>query len=282
MPEVELLAELPEARATGDLQRIYGEIRRLSAVPMVALVYRHLATVPGVLEWAWDGLGPVMRSGQLQQRAWDLAAQTPLPAAPALPRAALRAAGITAADEDSIVAVLEAYNRANPVNILALRCLALHLGGAPGADSQDEASATWHPPAPPGPLPAMIDPAAMDPNVRALVLLLTDRSDGRPPSALWPSLYRHLAHWPAMLGFAGVLVPPLFAGIDAAAAGLRDRVERAAAELARGMPAHGGCEPPPDAQRGRLQAAITNFTQRIPEMVVIGGLLQHAMSKEAT
>ena len=74
----------------------------------------------------------------------------------------------------------------------------------------------------------MIDPAAMTPAVRELALLLTDRGAGGAPSPLWPSLYRHLAHWPAFLGYAGVLVPPEFAAIDAAAARLRAQVDAGA------------------------------------------------------
>ncbi len=36
-----LLAELSEDQARGDIRQIYQEIRRLSAVPMVALIWRH-------------------------------------------------------------------------------------------------------------------------------------------------------------------------------------------------------------------------------------------------
>ena len=52
------LPELPESEATGDKARIYGEIRTLGGVPMVALIYRHLATLPGALEWMWEALSP--------------------------------------------------------------------------------------------------------------------------------------------------------------------------------------------------------------------------------
>ena len=63
------LAELPESGASGATLHIYGELKRLSAVPMVALIYRHLATIPGALAWSWALLEPVMRAGLVQQQA---------------------------------------------------------------------------------------------------------------------------------------------------------------------------------------------------------------------
>ena len=76
----------------------------------------------------------------------------------------------------------------------------------------------------------MVDPQAMDPAVRELAILLSNRGEAAPPSPLWPSLYRHLAHWPALLGYASVVVVPEFAAIDVVAARLRDQVDQAAAE----------------------------------------------------
>lgn len=273
----QLLAELPEAQASGELGRIYGGIRRLSAVPMVALIYRHLATIPGALEWAWGLIEPAMQAGLLQQRAWHLGADALIPAQRAIPRAALRAAGLGAADETAITAVLDAYNRANPVNIMAVRCLALHLAGSVKGPAPAWPLTAWQPPAPLAPLPSMVDPGAMDATVRELVILLANRSEAATPAPLWPSLYRHLAHWPALLGYASVVVVPEFAAIDAVAMRLREQVGQAAAELAPHMAVPENLAPPGEAQRERLQQAIDQFSLRIPEMVVIGGLLRHAM-----
>jgi hypothetical protein len=123
----------------------------------------------------------------------------------------------------------------------------------------------------------MIDPPAMTATVRELALLLTDRRVGGVPSTLWPSLYRHLAHWPAFLGYASVLVPPQFAAIDEAAARLRRQIDDSAAELARHMAPPPDLAPPGAEHRVQLQAAIEQFSPRIPEMVVIGNLLRRAL-----
>jgi len=275
-----LLAELPEAQASGEQRRIYAEIKRLSAVPMVALIYRHLATIPGALEWAWALVEPAMQAGRLQQRAWQLAAEAVIPGHHTVPRAALRAAGIGPHEEAAIAQVLDAYNQANPVNMMVVGCVARHLAGTVATAIETQPRATWQPPLPS--LPPMIDPAAMQGPVRELARLLTDRSDGRTVSPLWPSLYRHLANWPAMLGYASVLVVPEFAAIDESAGRLREQAASAATELAKTLAPPPGLTPPEAAQREGLQSAIERFGQRIPEMVVIGGLLRRALPAQVS
>jgi hypothetical protein len=50
------LPAFPEIRledASPALDRIYADIRRESGTPLVNLIYRHLATIPGGLEWVW-------------------------------------------------------------------------------------------------------------------------------------------------------------------------------------------------------------------------------------
>jgi len=276
-----LLRELPEAEATGELRHIYGEIRRLSAVPMVALIYRHLATIPGALEWAWSVLEPAMRAGALQESAWRFAERARVLRQPAIPAAALSAAGISEADQRVIAQVLDAYNRANPVNIVAVRCLSLLLAGHPSTGGA-ASSPDWQPPAAIPSLPPMVNPQAMPPVVRELAVLLTDRGSSNAPSSLWPSLYRHLAHWPAFLGYASVVVPPEFEAIDTVAAKLRQQVDDAAATIAanlRPTPAH---PVPTGADAQQLQSAIAQFSRRIPEMVVIGKLLRGALSPSSS
>ena len=272
-----LLDELPESRATGELRRIYGEIRHWSGVPMVALIWRHLATIPGALEWSWRLVEPAMRAGAVQQQAWDLARAAAIPRQPAIPAAALRAAGLAPADERAIAAVLDAYNRANPVNITAVRCLSLHLAGAAGPAADATSWPAWAPPPVHAPLPPMIDPAAMSPTVRELAQLLTDRGPTACPSTLWPSLYRHLAHWPAFLGYATVVVAPAFEAIDAAASRLQQQVEDAAGAIAGRLAPPRDLDAPAGEAARRVQAAIDQFSRRLPEMVVIGNVLRRAL-----
>ncbi|MBU2287467.1 MAG: hypothetical protein KKC85_13665 [Gammaproteobacteria bacterium] len=172
--------------------------------------------------------------------------------------------------------MLDAYNRANPVNILAVRCLSLKLAGAPDADG-DAPSSDWQPPAGVTSLPPMVNPPDMPPAVREIAILLTDRGAKEAPSPLWPSLYRHLAHWPAFLGYAAVLVPAEFDAIDAAADRLRQQVEEAASGVVERLRPSASLAAPAGAEARQLQSAIDQFSRRIPEMVVIGNLLRGAL-----
>jgi len=135
----------------------------------------------------------------------------------------------------------------------------------------------WQAPPVHEPLPPMIDPHAMTPTVRELAMLLTDRGDTASPSPLWPSLYRHLAHWPAFLGYASVIVAPRFDDVDLAAATLRRGVDAAARELAAGLAPAPDLAAPGAAERRRLRSVIEQFSDRIPEMVVIGAMLRRAL-----
>jgi hypothetical protein len=276
LEKLPLLSELSEDQARGDILQIYQEIRRLSAVPMVALIWRHLATIPGTLEWAWDYLGPAMRGGALQQIAWELAEKTRIPRQPAIDVAAMRAAGISEEDQRGITDTLDGYNRANPVNFVMVRCLSLHLAGTTGA-THSQTWPNWQPPPPPSALLPMINPEAMSPTVHALALLLTDRRSDVVPSTLLPSLYRHLAHWPAFLGYASVLVPPEFEAIDTAAAQMRKQVDLACTSLTSQLVPAASQPVPSGQQAGQLIRALEQFSIRIPEMVVIGNLLRAAL-----
>src|SRR5450631_3830079 len=85
-----LLAELPEDQAIGAIATIYDEIRRFSGVPYVSSLQRYLATMPGVLAWAWAAIRPAMVSGVVPETGWRLAGQVrlaPLPPVSAAARA---------------------------------------------------------------------------------------------------------------------------------------------------------------------------------------------------
>jgi hypothetical protein len=274
--KLHLLSELSEDQARGDILQIYQEIRQLSAVPMVALIWRHLATLPGTLEWAWGFLGPAMRGGELQRIAWEIAEKTRIPRQPEIHVAALRAAGISEKDQRGITQTLDGYNRANPVNFVMVRCLSLHLAVTTVAN-HSQAWPHWQPPPPPSALLPMIKPEAMSPTVHALAMLLTNRGADAAPSALLPSLYRHLANWPAFLGYASVLVPPEFEAIDAAAAQMRQQVDLACASLTSRLVPAADRLAPSGQQSAQLKGALEQFSIRIPEMVVIGNLLRAAL-----
>ena len=271
------MPEVPEAQASADVARIYSDIRRLSAVPLVALIYRHLAAIPGGLDWAWSELQPFMERGELQERAWALAEQVPMPHLPPLPEAALRVAGVSAAAQPVVLNILDAYNRTNPINLMGVTWLSRRLMGRPALTREASGRSTWTPPAMLDEMPAMIHPSQMDADTLAVTRLLTDRHPGAPASTLVPSLYRHLAHWPGVLGYAATVLSPVWAEVDRAAQALRDLAQQRVDELERlSIPGVSASAVVPDVPP-ELRAALLQFGQRIPEMIVIGSTLTEAL-----
>lgn len=268
------LPELPESEAVGRVAAIYGEIKRLQGVPMLALIFRHMATLPGALEWSWDILRPVMQTGFLQDRAWELMGSVRLPAVVPISMTARRTVGMTAADDMFIANVLAAFNRTNAVNVVALHCLEKHLmsPGVIGGEIQRERR--WSPPPSLPALPPMVDPADMCPELRAAISELFHR-DGTRYRGIWPSLYRYFARVPAYLAFATVVLPPAFVGIDRAVTELRTRIINLSDKIVRETSAPAA--PRPDASVcATLVTAIQQFTAVIPEMFVIGTVLERA------
>jgi hypothetical protein len=263
-----LLPELAESDATGRLGEIYAEMKHLGGVPMVALIFRHLATRPGVLEWAWDAIGPSWRAGTLQETAWRIAREARLEPLAPIPTAALPPLGIV--DTTPIRAVLVAYNRANPENMLSVLCLLRVLAGNAGA--QAAIPRAWTPPQPPGPLLPMIDVTAMHPEMSALLDLVAAPGEPGGPRVI-QSLYRHLAQRPAFLATAITLLRQRFddGSIDRGTAEIGAAMNAAADALAPSM--HASAVPDPSVRNvlERFSGAV------IPQMIVVGRLLDEAL-----
>jgi len=266
------LPELLEADAPASVRAIYDGLRDGAATPIAALIWRHIATYPGMLEACWTSLGPLFADGTLPDTAWRVARET----APRhlLPKVAPRARallGIAPQDEATIQALVEAYNRANPVNLLGVKVLLSRLDSdAPREAALPDAltDALWSPPAPiTHPIPPMTVPADMDPAVRRLLNDLRCGDTGQIDPVV-PSLYRHLTGWPAYLAVLHMGLDPLFrdGAMAAATARVAQAMDAEAVRLARRI------DPVPDlAGQDRLQATMRRFAGGvIPTMIVVG------------
>lgn len=265
-----LLAELAESEATGRTREIYGEMKHLGGVPMVALIFRHLATLPGALEWTWDAIGPAWRAGWLQEAAWRIAREAPLvPVAP-VPRAALAMLGVDAAGEREIHAVLDAYNRANPENMLSVLCVLRLLRGASATDSLK--ARAWTPPPAPGPLVPMADVATLPREVSHVLDLVAAPGPPGGPRVV-QSLYRHFGHRPAFLALAVTLLRQRFddGSIGRSVEAIAAAMNREADGIVLALSA------PPSPHPG-IEIACSRFGGGvIPQMIVVGRLLEEAL-----
>ena len=265
-----LLPELSERDATGEKAGIYAEMKELGAVPMVALIFRHLATLPGGIEWAWDALRPVWKSGRLQEAAWHIAREAPLEPLAAITRPALKALDVDDAGLAEIHIVLAAYNRANPENMLSVLCLARLARGREATVALD--ARAWVPPPAPGPLVAMGDVASLPAEMVELLDLVAAPGEPGAPRVV-QSLYRHFLHRPAFLALAVTLLKQRFddGAIGRGVEAIRTSMNEAAAAIVEGLSA------PPAPDPGIATACARFGEGVIPQMIVAGALLERAL-----
>src|SRR5919199_1993238 len=124
------LPELREAEAPPDIAATYAALRQASGVPLVNLIWRRLATLPGVLPWAWDATRAALESGAVAaSRARVAAALAPPEGLAPVDDAAWRAAGLEPTARAEVLAVVQCYNRGNLTNLVLLTALRRALEG---------------------------------------------------------------------------------------------------------------------------------------------------------
>jgi len=271
-PMQDPLPAVTEAEASGETAAIFADFRAVLGVSTVNLIWRHLATIPGALPWAWGALRPAYADGRLATAAAALRVP-PLPL-PAIPPAAWAAAGLDAPARAAIAAIETAYARTNPLAMLALTALA-----APPPGAMPQAA-----PAPPAAASGMAPealalpplPASLPPTVMAQVARLNGFGAqpvaGAPP--LLASMYRHLGPWPAYLDLAAAQLAPAAADGRLAAAIEACRAE--AARTAQGL----GLSPGPCPAPAAVATAIARFGGEVlPRMVVICEALRASLPR---
>ena len=247
---------MADSAASGRVAEIYGDIRRVLGLPMVTLFYRHLATRQELLEEAWKALRPNLGSEAAQAAAAKLTAEagsaSTAPAAPALESEEARL----------VVATLDAYARANSLNLLGMYAL---LDGCPGTG---EGGRAVQPPAAAAILP-MADLALLPAPVRARLEELGGSLLGAEEPRLVPSLLRHFAHDARLLDLLGTALRPTVAEIPMRA----EAVLGSARALAAGLPY------PTARVTDEARTLAGRFTGAMSRMLVAGEMLRAAMGK---
>ncbi len=269
---------ITESAATGETARIFADLRATLGVGVVNLIWRHIATFPGALPWAWATVKPAYVSGRVAVEAQRLKAGLSMPGLPPWQNAVLRCAGIDTAGEASIRRILASYNRSNAMNLVALSALVRCIDGAP-ADTQIASAPLQQSQeaAIDGALPKLLTLDEVAPDTAGLVRrinLLGDRDQGR----ILASMYRHLAHWPGFLALSYTHLAPFAAdgrlgNMNAQAISLGDS---AGARLQASM----AVLPLPDSADEVRRAATDFIEHAIGKMVPVAALLMAVMPKQ--
>lgn len=268
--------DLPEHQATGRIAEIYDEIRVYGAVPYVSSLQRQLATIPGCLEWLWDGVRPAFVDGRVPLAAWSAVEGLDLPSLAPMPRPALRVLGVDTKGETGLHSIYATFLRASPVNMVTASLMAAMLDGVPRKSaSRGDDEPTWQPPAPLPALPAFPSDSELGSVSRELLELFEVDMDG---ARFVPGLFRLLAHWPQYLAHVAVEVIPLFRREDVVEifAQIVSRIDAVVPPLAEKLSA----KPMPfdsdtaDALSGSLRV-YRGLTS--PQMIVFSSILRDAL-----
>jgi hypothetical protein len=269
------VAAVLEADAAGRTAVIFADIRATLGVEVVNLIWRHLATMPGALEWTWGELKPLYQ-GLALAHADDVRNRLPLPAVRAFSRDTLAAAGIVAADRASIGSILDSYHHTNALALVVFASLLARFNGGPRAETvvvEAPARDALSAPAP-RPLPRLPPLSELAPPVARLVEELNGFGEDAD-FALVASMYRHLSHWPAYLALVRTLLAPFQANgeLQLLVNGARRMAALHGGALA---PLLSGSEPPPASIVDAL-AAVRRFVEHpIARMTGVCALIRHA------
>ncbi len=273
------MAELPEADVTGELAKIYEEIRAYCGVPYVSSLQRHVATMPGCLEYAWAVCRPAFLDGTIPETAWRQVNMISVPPFPPLTAASLLLLGVDAAGARAIRNICDNFIRVSPINLLFAGCVERLIEGA-ALGGKDTVRPDWNVPEMLPPMPAMVDVADTTPDIASVLMQLRTEIGGKP---FVPGLYRCLAQWPGYLAHAATLIEPLLNNDEArrARTTIAETIISAADEIIASLPPIPESYTAPSATQGRaIIAAIKTYRVTSPEMVVFGTLLRNALPRD--
>ena len=202
-PRTDPVTAITEDEASGEIAQLYEEIRRSLGVPVVNLIWRHLATIPGALPWAWNSLKPLYASGAITNAAVSLRSSLRPESNLGISSSTLKSVSLSSDDLRSITVVLNSYERSNSLNLIALNALLIKIDGVEDHTQDGLTQVTADDGLVHGEMPELLVLSNMEASVRELVEDL-NRIGGR--SDILPSMYRHLAHWPQYLGLLHVLL----------------------------------------------------------------------------
>lgn len=205
--------EVPEGQAHGLVGRLYADIRGTTGAPGVNLFFRELAAV-GSLPDVWASVRPLYASGELQAAGARLRALIDPPVRVLRIDESLGSAvGMSASDLRQLYATVRHFAVTNAMNLVMVSAL---LDEEPSVvttspcdeqsretrDGERDTGAVIFAREELLPLPSDSEIDGTSTSRMDAITALVVR--GRP--TLRPTLLRHLAHWPALLGAVGDLV----------------------------------------------------------------------------
>ena len=187
-------AEVHPLNASPEIAAIYADIRAVSGLSMVNLIWRHFATFPEIIQWAWKGVRPLVASQELVASRQRLINAIELPSLQPITFEAWQSLGLSAPALADMRTITSDYIRGNCTNIIVLTALRLRLEGIDQPSPKLSVGSTPKQMAPLAPLPRI---ETLEPSLAASIRSLANHHEGAQGGII-PSLYLELARWPAL------------------------------------------------------------------------------------
>lgn len=270
--------EIPESEATGTVRELYDDMKATMNIGMINLIYRRMATADGLLEWVWDAVRPVLASGDVERAALLLESGLDWPSMPEIPAPALPLLGLGSPEIDTLIRVLDDYNRGNSLNLFLLTAFAERLKSGGSWEEVPDATVDV-PSAKPQDLPPIVAMSDMSKETASLVRVLSApiASANKP---MIPSLFRHLARWPGYLALVSPHIIHMIGSgkLSTVSSIVRNRAIGFAPDLGKKIRVPVGLKTPGEAIQAYWIDQWQSYTSKpIPEMIVIGYALRHAL-----
>ncbi|MBR0664670.1 hypothetical protein GXW71_09935 [Roseomonas hellenica] len=266
--------EIREADAPPEIADLYSRLREAFGIPLVNLIWRHAATMPGVLTWLVEAAAGVVASQVLSRARLALLTVPPIEHLPTFADAACE---LPLEERARLRTLVEVYNRGNTTNLLLLTALRRAISGEAiiGGGLSLPAAPVRAPQLPS--LPALPSLESLPVEMARIVRGLAAHHEGIADAI--PSLYLHLMAWPDLLAPLSRDLTSLFD--DGQLVAIRDRLIRYAEETAPLLlPA---MTPPgsfPAEYREETLSALQAFAGGlIAEMTVIGTWMAAALDQ---
>lgn len=268
--------EVPMAEADPATLDIYRKLMTAAGSGSPALIFRHMAVYPGLLDWIWAAVGEDIEAGWPREAVWKLVKEQAVPPLPPFTAQEFDKAGIDAQARRIIGHMLTSYNRMNPVNLIAVGAARALIAGDDTAAPADAFPETLSaPPAPPPDLPPPLAMDGLDADLRGAIENIC-RTIPKSTADVTPTMYRHFAIWPPFMHLVADRLDAAMDGVDGATHAFAARCRPLIGQLQAKAKARDPGPLPLDDPTALL-AVLDTFAYVIPHMVVIGEALENTL-----
>lgn len=275
------LEEISVATADPATLAIYHRMMSATGSGSPALIFRHMAVTPGLLNWVWKTLGDDVEAGWVQDAVWDVVASTPPVPIDPITQSVLAETGIDRGARNLINNMLTSYNRMNPVNLILIGAVRALISGADQLEptAPEPTGRTARQPAPPpAPLPELPPPpkvASLDAALQSAIRMLC-KNLPNIGAEVTPTLYRHFAIWPEFMMAVASRLSAQLGELDRETHAMNAACEPLIHELAHRARARLK-GPPPITRSSDLARNLDAFGYLIPHLVVVGRAVEAAL-----